>query len=116
MNDFDLEATLKSVPLPQWPDGYWEDFPSQVRRQLSRTAPEFVARENRLPQFAWKIGMGFACLVLGLLVLNQPLKAATRAIVKNERIIRQQLTQLPNHLRVFMADEHGLHYLIAEKE
>jgi hypothetical protein len=116
MNDFDLEARLKSVPLPRRSEEYWEDFPSQVRKQLSRTVPELEVHENRLPQFAWKMGVGFACLILGLLVLNQPLKAATCAIVKNERIIRQQLTQLPNHLRVFMADEHGLHYLIAEKE
>jgi len=116
MNEFDLEARLKSVPLPRRPDEYWEDFPSQVRRQLNRTAPELEDREHWLPQFAWKMGLGFACLVVGLLVLNQPLKAATCAMVKNERIIRQQLTQLPNHLRVFMADEHGLHYLIAEKE
>jgi hypothetical protein len=116
MNDFDLDARLKSVPLPRRPDGYWEDFPSQVRRQLNRTALGLEAHENRLPQFAWKMGMGFACLVIGLILLNQPLKAATCAIAKNERFIRQQLTQLPNHLRVFMADEHGLHYLIAEKE
>jgi hypothetical protein len=116
MNDFDLEARLKNVPLPQRPDEYWEDFPSRVRRQLNRTAPGLEAHENRLSQFSWKMGMGFACLIIGLFVLNQPLKAATCAIVKNERIIRQQLTQLPCHLRVLMADEHGLHYLIAEKE
>ncbi len=82
MNDFDLEARLKSVPLPRRPDEYWEDFPSQVRRQLNRTAPELEARENQLPQFAWKMGMGFACLVIGLLVLNQPLKAATSTLSK----------------------------------
>ena len=62
------------------------------------------------------MGLGFACLVVGGLVLSQPLKAVTWTIFKNERILRQQLAQLPNHLRIFMADEHGLHYLIAEKE
>ena len=53
MNDFDLDARLKSaVPLPRRLDGYWEDFPSQVRRQLNRTVPELEPRENRLSQFA----------------------------------------------------------------
>jgi hypothetical protein len=116
MNDFDLDARLKRVPLPQRPEEYWEDFPSQVRRQLRRTTPEFEAGEKWLPQLAWKMSVGFACVVVGLLVLNQPLKAATCAIFKNEQIIRSQLAQLPDHLRIFMADEHGLHYLIAEKE
>jgi hypothetical protein len=60
--------------------------------------------------------VSFASVIIGLLVLGQPLKAASCAIFKDERMLRQQLTQLPNHLRVFMADEHGLHYLIAEKE
>jgi hypothetical protein len=116
MNDFDLEAKLKNVPLPERSEGYWEDFPAQVRRHLRRTASEREVRENLFPQFAWKMGIGFAGLVIGLLLLNQPLKAATCAIFQNEKIIRRQLAQLPNHLRIFMADEHGLHYLIAEKE
>jgi hypothetical protein len=116
MNDFDLDAKLKSVPVPERSEDYWENFPVQVRWQLHRTAPEQAVRESWLLQFARGIGVSFACLVIGLLVLGQPLKAASCAIFKNERIIRQQLAQLPNHLRIFMADEHGLHYLIAEKE
>jgi hypothetical protein len=116
LNDFDLESKLKSVPLPERSEEYWENFPAQVRWQLRRTAPEKEVRKNRLPRFAWKMSVGFACLVLGLFVLDQPLKAASCVIFKNERIIRQQLAQLPNQLRIFMADEHGLHYLIAEKE
>jgi hypothetical protein len=116
MNDFDLEAKLKNVPLPERSEDYWEGFPAQVRRHLRQTAPEREARENLFPQFAWKMGIGLAGLVICLLVFHQPLKAVTCAIFKNERSIRQQLAQLPNHLRIFMADEHGLHYLIAEKE
>jgi hypothetical protein len=115
MNDFDLESKLKSVPLPERSEDYWENFPSQVRWRLRRTAPKPAAGESGFPRFAWRMGAGFACLVIGLLVLNQPLKAASCAIFKNERIIRQQLAGLPAHLRILMADEHGLHYLVAEK-
>ncbi len=116
MNDFELEAKLKTVPLPERPEDYWENVPSQVRRRLHRTAPESKAGESWFPRFAWRLGVGFACLVTGLLVLNQPLKAASGALFKNERIIRQQLAELPGHLRILMADEHGLHYLVAEKQ
>jgi hypothetical protein len=116
MNDFELESKLKSVPLPERSEDYWENFPSQVRWRLRRTAPKQEMSESWFPRFAWRMGIGFACLVIGLLVLNQPLKAASCAIFKNERIIRQQLTELPTHLRILMADEHGLHYLVAEKQ
>jgi hypothetical protein len=116
MNDFELESKLKSVPLPERSEDYWDNFPSQVRWRLRRTAPKQEVIESWFPPFAWKMGIGFVCLVVGLLVLNQPMKAASCAIFKNERIIRQQLAELPTHLRILMADEHGLHYLVAEKQ
>jgi hypothetical protein len=116
MNDFELELKLKSIRVPARTEEYWENFPAHVRVQLRRTAPEADLGKNRLPQFAWRLGASFACIVIGLLVLGQPLKAASRTIFKNERIIRQQLAELPCHLRILMADEHGLHYLVAEKQ
>lgn len=116
MNDFELQSKLKAVPLPERTEEYWEGFPARVRVQLRRAAPQETLAEYGLPQFAWRLGAGFACLAVGLFVLGQPLKAASNAIFKNERIIRRQLAELPRHLRVLMADEHGLHYLVAEKQ
>ncbi|MGD1088414.1 MAG: hypothetical protein ABR955_06775 [Verrucomicrobiota bacterium] len=116
MNDFELESKLKSVPLPERSEDYWENFPSRVRLQMRRTTSQQEVREYRLPQFAWKMSIGFACLIAGLSVLDQPLKAASGAIFSKERIIRQQLAELPGHLRVFMQDEHGMHYLVAGQE
>jgi hypothetical protein len=116
MNDFDLESKLKSVRVPERTEEYWNNFPSQVRVQLRRAAPEPAIRESWLPRFAWSIGTSFACLMVGLLVLSQPLKAASCAIFQKEQFVRQQLAAIPSHLRVLMADEHGLHYLVAEKE
>jgi hypothetical protein len=116
MNDWELEKTLKGAPLPERPDEYWENFPAQVRWQLHRAAPESAGRTAGRPQLVWKAGFGLACLLLGLVAINQPLRAASRVLFKDEGILRHNLAQLPNHLRTFMADEHGLHYLIAEKE
>ena len=116
MNDFELESKLKSVPLPARSEDYWENFPAHVGRQLPRPALDVNFTANWLPQLAWRLGASCAGLVIGLLVLNQPLKAASGAIFKNEKIIRQQLAELPIHLRILMADEHGLHYLVAEKQ
>jgi len=116
MNDADLNARLKSVRVPGRSEDYWENFPPLVRFQLRRAAPPPEIRERWLPRLAWKAGVSFACLLVGLLVLSQPLKAASSALFQKEQFVRQQLAALPGHLRVLMADEHGLHYLVAEKE
>jgi hypothetical protein len=116
MNDFDLAARLKNVPVPERPEDYWNDFPTRIRLQLPRVAPEHEHSGRWLPEFAWSLGTSFACLVVGLLVLSQPLKAASSAIFQKEKFVRQQLSVLPSQLRVLMADEHGLHYLVAEKQ
>jgi hypothetical protein len=116
MNLADLEARLKSVRVPERAEEYWNDFPARVRGQLCRRAPVAELRVSWLPQLAWSLGAGFAGLVIGLLVLSQPLERASHALFQKEQFVRQQLAMLPSHLRVLMADEHGLHYLIAEKE
>lgn len=116
MNDFDLNSKLKSVPVPERTEAYWERFPAQVRGQLRRPAPQVELHESWLPQFAWSLGASLACLVIGLLVFNQPLQAASNAISKKEKIVRQQLAAIPRQLKVLMTDEHGLNYLVAEKD
>jgi hypothetical protein len=116
MNDFELQLKLKSVPVPERTEEYWENFPAQVRVNLRRAAPRPDLRESWLPLLAWKFTASFACLAVGLMVFCQPLKAASSAIFQKERFVRQQLAAIPKHLRVLMSDEHGLHYLIAEKE
>jgi hypothetical protein len=116
MNDSELAAQLKSVPLPERPAEYWNTFPVHVRLELRRTAPRQLARESWQSGFAWGTGVSFASFIISLIAFNQPLQQASNALFKNETLLRQQLAQLPNHLRRFMADEHGLHYLVAEKE
>ena len=58
MNDFDLEAKLKSVPLPERAKEYWENFPTRVRWQLHRAAPKSAIQENGWVPFAWKMSAG----------------------------------------------------------
>jgi hypothetical protein len=116
MNDFDLNAKLKGVPLPERAEDYWENFPAQVRRQLRRATPPPEVCESWRPRFAWNLGAGFACLAIGLFMIGQPLKAASRIVSQKEKLISQQLAALPHYFRAFIADENGLHYLVAEKE
>lgn len=108
MNDFELESRLKSVRVPERTEDYWENFPSQVRVNLRRA--EFSSRKIFWPRLAWAGGLAFGCLFLCMTL------APIHFALKNGKNIRRELTELPQHLRVLMADEHGLHYLIAEKE
>ena len=116
MNDSELKSRLKNVPVPERTEEYWEDFPTRVRGQLRRAAPTAELSQSWLPQFAWKFAACTACFVFGLLILNEPLKAASTALFQKEKAVRHQLAALPQHLRVLMADEHGMYYLVADKE
>jgi len=116
MNDFDLDARLKSIPLPEIPDDYWAHFPAQVRWNLHRRAPAPAVRKRCLPSLAWKLSASFGALVVGLLVLTPSLKMASHVVFQKEQFVRHQLAALPHQLRLIMTDEHGLHYLVAEKE
>lgn len=111
MNDFDLQSKLKSVPVPERTDEYWENFPVQVRANLCRAPIELAPRNLSLARLAWPGGFALACALFVL-----ALWPSFNILLKNERMFRRELAELPKHLRVFMADEHGLHYLVAEKE
>jgi hypothetical protein len=109
MNDSELESKLKSVRVPERADGYWEDFPSRVRAQL----PVIVAtRPRRVPLNGWTWAGGFAmgCALFALLILP-----SFQMAVRDSRALHRELAALPYHLHVLMADEHGMHYLIADQ-
>jgi len=111
MNDFELESRLKSVPVPVRPETHWENFPARVCSQL-RPAPAALApQQNFWPRLAWSGGIALAGLIFAL-----ALWPALQAVLRNERAFQRELAQLPGHLRTFMADEHGMHYLIAEPQ
>jgi hypothetical protein len=111
MNDFDLELKMKNVPLPERSEVYWENFPAQVRVNLHHAPREFAPRNFWLMRLAWSGGFALVCLIFSLSVLP-----AFHTLLQSEKIFRRELAQLPNHLRTFMADEHGMHYLVADKE
>lgn len=115
MNDFELQSRLKGVPVPERPEEYWHDFPTHVSRQLRRPARPEELNEAGLSRFVWQLAAGAACLCVCLVVLNQPLRAASSAVLQKEIALRHELNMFPKHLRILMADEHGMHYLVADK-
>jgi hypothetical protein len=114
-NDFDLESKLKSVPVPERSDDYWEDFPSQVRRQLRRSRTESVTRESWLPRLAWAMGCALALVLVFACAQVHPLKTVSFAINTQQMHFHHQLARLDAGLHVLMQDQHGMSYLVAEK-
>jgi hypothetical protein len=111
MNDFELESKLKSIRVPARPEDYWENFPAQVRTNFRRAHMEIAPRNFRLPRLAWSSGFALACLIFTL-----SLWPSVHVLLQGEKTFRRELAQLPNHLRTFMADEHGMHYLVADQQ
>jgi hypothetical protein len=109
MNDSELESRLKAVRVPQRPDEYWEDFPSQVRAQLPAVAGERPRRAH-ITGWAWAGGLAMACAFFALLILP-----SFQVAIRDGRLLHHELAVLPHHLHILMADEHGMHYLIADQ-
>ena len=115
MNDFELESMLKNLPVPERSRRYWNDFPAQVRAQLqSQPAPAPAARPSFSSLF-WRFTLGSACLATTCLALNQPLHQLSVAVAQNEINLSYQIQVFPRHLHALMACDHGLHYLVANK-
>ncbi|MGH7993604.1 MAG: hypothetical protein ACREDQ_08815 [Limisphaerales bacterium] len=100
---------MKSVRVPERTPEYWEHFPPRVRSQL-RPALAARPRTSFTLRLAWSGAAALACLIFAL-----ALWPTVEVMVKDARTVRRELVQLPGHLRVLMADEHGLRYLIADK-
>ncbi len=115
MNDFELQSKLKGVPVPERPEEYWRDFPGRVARQLRHPAGAEDSPGARWSRYVWQLAAGAACLCVCLAILSQPLRTASTAMVRQEIALRHELNLFPKHLRILMADEHGLHCLVADK-
>ncbi len=111
MNDFDLESKLKSIKVPARAGEYWEGFPSHVRSQLRR--PVFVERAQTrfVPQWGWNSGLAVACVVMFFSLLP-----AFHAVLKDERALQQDAKKFPRQLHLLMADEHGMQYLVTDRD
>lgn len=114
MNDFDLEAKLKNVRVPERAEDYWNHFPAQVRANLRRAAIKPVAENLWLPRLAWSGGFALAVALVFVCVQFHPLQTASAAINKQERHFHAQLAQLDAGLHTLMLNPHGMGYLLAE--
>jgi hypothetical protein len=114
MNDAELIAKLKSVPVPERPEDYWDDFPSHVRLQLRRR------QSAAAPSPAWRIRLVWACdfalLTAAILFCLQyhPLAAVSGAITSHQRQVHRELARLDAGLHRLVLNTDGMGYLLAD--
>jgi len=114
MNDFELESKLRSVPMPERPDEYWEDFPARVRVQLHRERRDGVPRRAVRPQLAWAGGIALATILAFAWIQFDPLQTISLAFAKQQRHFQAQLSRLDAGLHRLMLNTDGMGYLLAE--
>jgi hypothetical protein len=108
MNDRQLEARLRMLHVPERTEEYWDVFPSRVRLQL--ISAERTPR-RQAPQWGWNSGLAFACAISVMLLV--PL---FNAALRGERILQRDAEKFPQNVRLLMTDEHGMQYLVADRE
>ena len=110
MKDFDLDAQLQALRLPERGGEYWADFPRRVTGELrSRPLPRPV-RSSWLPQLAWGFSLAFGCFALGYyLGHNEVPRGITHAWIQHQKEIAKFQTQINSY------DEHGLRKLLTDQ-
>ena len=119
MNDSELDAILKRARTPERSEGFLEDFPRQVVRQLNRTQAQRILKERRwFPGLAW--GLVTAICVAAAFTLGHwrgrvEKEAATPVdILQNAKLIRETLAMFPNQVRAIVCDQNGFNLILSK--
>jgi len=114
MTDFDLESKLKSVPVPDRSDEYWNDFPSRVRMQLRRERFEPAPSRGWRRRFTWAFDFALTAALVIVCLEYHPLHYASVAITQHERYFHTQWARLDSGLHRLVLNTDGMGYLLAE--
>ena len=116
MTEHELQARLKSVPVPERPEDYWDDFPSRVRVQLRNRRCETRPRPAGRLHLLWGVNCAVATAVILLCLAYHPWQATSAAIAKRERAWHAELVRLDTGLRKLMLNTDGVGYLLVDAD
>jgi hypothetical protein len=115
MNDAELQARLRSIPVPERTEDYWNDFPASVRVQLRKQE-----RYEMVQPSVWRLRLaraGALVLAVGLIYVGErfhPLHSASAALDRGRENVQVEFARLETGLRLMMFNPHGMGYLLAE--
>jgi hypothetical protein len=121
MKNSELISILKKARKPEPPGEFWEEFPQQVARQLSRTRMgSYRSKANWFPRLAW--GLATAICILAAFVIGHwrgQMKtkiAAPNDVLQNVKFVQETLAMFPNQVRAIVRDEHGLNLILSNND
>jgi hypothetical protein len=131
MNDRQLNAILRSAPVPERTGDYWERFPRQVSAEIRRrestsantvggttpSMPDLWQRLSRGFKPAFGAGFALACAVLaitfGLWHRAGSLTEASQ-ILAAEKYLQEIEKLFPNQVEAIAFDQHGARMVISD--
>jgi hypothetical protein len=114
MNDFDLEAKLKRVLVPERSEEYWSDFPSRIRVQLRRQPIASAPRRTWRSPLVWAGNFALTAALVLICLQCHPIQAAAAAITQREKYFHGQLARLDTGLHRLILNTDGMGYLLAD--
>ncbi len=126
MNDSDLDSILRNARIPQPPEDFWTEMPSQMARQLNRSRMEGVQpiiqpSPARFPRLAWGVATIF-CIVTAFGIAHwrgQAQREAQREanssqdVLANAQFVRETLATFPGQVRAIVEDQRGLNVILS---
>jgi hypothetical protein len=128
MNNEDLNRILKSAPVPDPPEAFWEQFPKQVTSTLGRhqriagnTRASLTARPRWTSLLRHKpalsLGLCAVCAILLLVFfLHKPPASSISdpQLAAAQKYYREIESLFPNQLRAITFDNQGPHLNLAD--
>lgn len=118
MTDRELEQKLKAARTPSLEPEFADDLPRLVFAQVRPAPQPPSAVKFVLPRLVWSGGIGFACLLAGLMSihwLNKAEPAKFPDLMENTILIRETLAMFPNQVRAITQDEQGIKVILADQ-
>ncbi len=128
MNNTELNRLLKSAPVPEPPQEYWEQFPGRVTDEARRRRRAGKAMLDSAPvswsaavlcRFRWALGAAVtAALVLAaVLIVHSRSKtgaAGPDAYAEAQKCFREIEPLFPNQIKAIVFDQQGAQLVLAD--
>jgi hypothetical protein len=126
MNNSELKARLKSVPVPEPGTEYWEAFPKRVmleiqRREESRAPADTMARPWWFALLAGPVlsaSVALVCVVSAFFLgVRQGRHSGLdqRQLAEAQKCYREIESLFPNQVQALVFDAQGMHLVLAEQ-
>ncbi len=129
MKNSELDQMLKSAPVPDRPETYWDQFPGRIMAKAHwlQTREDGETNRTRTESFRIRARLCFATVVLGLVAMGLLLGVAfgfrqgrllpitDPQLAAARKFFQEIETLFPNQVKAIVFDQQGPHLVLAEQ-